>query len=567
MIQPSLLLPSPTPAASPATAELRSQRTDDRASFRTELDRRRSQPTPEENAATDRETAIRDESAAARDARETSRHETETTRDADQEPAVEADPSASNGSEGATEHASGGGESGRTDTGEPVTNAAQSTPDTAQGSPANANPAPGPAVTPTDVVTPIRTTEGSGSQTATTATNVAGVANATTVSTDDSLRSSSVAPERSGTQSIGQSGAPTTGATDRERSEQSVPRSASGSATGSVTASATASATGSASATAPATTPATATDTAPAPVLTREPVTSDASRQRRQAPTRPVTAEPGTPTPTTTNTASAASPEPTLPENMRELTELRVTTPASETTPADRDGAPRPAPAVGRALQVDTTVKLEQVAQQMQTAAAARVAAPATPNVTVAAQAASLTPQVVDELLSTDPARVDDARVTGRVMRGLATMVNQRGGAMSMRLSPPELGALRVQMTITQGTVSAQFTAATEQAQSLLSRNLASLRSSLESHGLNVERLGVQMAPGESSNTTRAGDGDSQSGPRQDGEHDAAGRESQGRRDQDDADGRDPAARAWSPRSRTVDPAAFPELLSIGGDA
>ena len=52
-----------------------------------------------------------------------------------------------------------------------------------------------------------------------------------------------------------------------------------------------------------------------------------------------------------------------------------------------------------------------------------------------------------------------------RVVRGLSAMVNQRGGVMTMRLDPPELGQLRVQMSLQAGVVSARFFA--EQGQAL----------------------------------------------------------------------------------------------------
>jgi flagellar hook-length control protein FliK len=73
-----------------------------------------------------------------------------------------------------------------------------------------------------------------------------------------------------------------------------------------------------------------------------------------------------------------------------------------------------------------------------------------------------------------------------------------------MRLHPSELGALRVQMSIIQGTVSAQFTATTAHAQAILENNMSSLRTSLESHGLNVDQLRVHTAaPSDASNASR----------------------------------------------------------------
>ena len=88
-----------------------------------------------------------------------------------------------------------------------------------------------------------------------------------------------------------------------------------------------------------------------------------------------------------------------------------------------------------------------------------------------------------------------DAQATGRVVRGLTSMLAARGGTMTMRLEPPGLGQLRVEMTIARGTVSVQFQPTTAEAQALLERSLATLRTALESQGLTVERLTVHAPP------------------------------------------------------------------------
>lgn len=84
-----------------------------------------------------------------------------------------------------------------------------------------------------------------------------------------------------------------------------------------------------------------------------------------------------------------------------------------------------------------------------------------------------------------------EASFAQRVMRGLHAMINQKGGVMNMRLDPPELGSMRIQMVLQQGTVSAQFNVSTDQAQQLLNRNLNALKTALEARGLTVERLTV----------------------------------------------------------------------------
>lgn len=100
----------------------------------------------------------------------------------------------------------------------------------------------------------------------------------------------------------------------------------------------------------------------------------------------------------------------------------------------------------------------------------------------------------------------NDALNTSRLTRGLANAVQQRGGTVTMRLTPPEMGTVRIQMQITGASVSATFHAESASAQTLLTNQLAQLRSSLESKGMSVERLTVQplATTASSSNTNQS---------------------------------------------------------------
>lgn len=90
---------------------------------------------------------------------------------------------------------------------------------------------------------------------------------------------------------------------------------------------------------------------------------------------------------------------------------------------------------------------------------------------------------------------------TARIARGLHNAVQQKGGAVTLRLTPPEMGTVRIQLQIQNGTVNAQFHAETESTRTMLNQQLSQLRSSLEHQGLSVDRLSVQpMQP--SSNAT-----------------------------------------------------------------
>ena len=96
------------------------------------------------------------------------------------------------------------------------------------------------------------------------------------------------------------------------------------------------------------------------------------------------------------------------------------------------------------------------------------------------------------------PAR--DTAFAAGVSRGLAAVLNQKGGTLTMLLNPASLGSLRIAMSIDAGSVSVTMEAVRPEAQEMLNRNLQSLRAVLEARGLTVERIGVQLAP-QSQNT------------------------------------------------------------------
>ena len=85
-----------------------------------------------------------------------------------------------------------------------------------------------------------------------------------------------------------------------------------------------------------------------------------------------------------------------------------------------------------------------------------------------------------------------------RVARGLRGMVNQHGGSLTIRLDPPELGVVRVQMHMDRGTVSVDFHAGQESVRTLLSHQLGQLKHLLEVQGLTVDKLQVQTTSNDS---------------------------------------------------------------------
>ncbi|MEQ9459576.1 MAG: flagellar hook-length control protein FliK [Phycisphaeraceae bacterium] len=90
-----------------------------------------------------------------------------------------------------------------------------------------------------------------------------------------------------------------------------------------------------------------------------------------------------------------------------------------------------------------------------------------------------------------------------RLNRGLRSAVNQQGGNVTLRLTPPELGTVRIQMELRGTTVSATLHAETDAGRQVLAQDISRLRAGLESQGLSVDRLSVQgMSQSNASNTS-----------------------------------------------------------------
>ena len=81
------------------------------------------------------------------------------------------------------------------------------------------------------------------------------------------------------------------------------------------------------------------------------------------------------------------------------------------------------------------------------------------------------------------------------IVTSVQSQLLPHGGAMQIRLDPPELGALHIMVEMRDGVMTATFQTSNEEATQLLSHSLSQLKHVLESQGLSVERLQVQQAP------------------------------------------------------------------------
>ena len=94
---------------------------------------------------------------------------------------------------------------------------------------------------------------------------------------------------------------------------------------------------------------------------------------------------------------------------------------------------------------------------------------------------------------TTEPGQVDQARFVQRVTRAFQAM-GGREGTVRLRLSPPELGSLRLEIAVRNGVMTARVEAETSTARNLLLDNLPALRDRLAQQDIKVEQFNVDLS-------------------------------------------------------------------------
>lgn len=89
----------------------------------------------------------------------------------------------------------------------------------------------------------------------------------------------------------------------------------------------------------------------------------------------------------------------------------------------------------------------------------------------------------------------DTQQIVDRTMRGLKSVINQKGGSVTIRLTPVELGAMRIRVNMEGGTINAQVEVANRNTRQLLQQQLTTLRQTLESQGFVIEQLNINHTP------------------------------------------------------------------------
>jgi len=127
--------------------------------------------------------------------------------------------------------------------------------------------------------------------------------------------------------------------------------------------------------------------------------------------------------------------------------------------------------------------------------ATAESAAPAAPAPAAAAQHAAPAP-AMPQIDAPDPN-------ISRLARALQSGINQNGGSVTLRMHPPELGVVKIDMQVRAGVVTATFHAEHPSIQNLLNHEMSQLRQALQSQGLVVDRLEVRVRDATDANTAR----------------------------------------------------------------
>lgn len=100
---------------------------------------------------------------------------------------------------------------------------------------------------------------------------------------------------------------------------------------------------------------------------------------------------------------------------------------------------------------------------------------------------------VVDRTIST--------RMINQIVKSAKVHLSQTGGDMVLRLDPPHLGTVQMNVTVEHGIVTATLQTSTEQARDVLQADLGTLKQTLSQSGINVDQINVSVGTNTSQNS------------------------------------------------------------------
>lgn len=84
--------------------------------------------------------------------------------------------------------------------------------------------------------------------------------------------------------------------------------------------------------------------------------------------------------------------------------------------------------------------------------------------------------------------------LSAQLERGVSAALNSRDGVVTLRLSPEQLGPLKVRVSVEKGAVTAAFEASSPQARKAVEQSIGTLKDALAAKGLVVDRIEVTLA-------------------------------------------------------------------------
>lgn len=160
------------------------------------------------------------------------------------------------------------------------------------------------------------------------------------------------------------------------------------------------------------------------------------------------------------------------------------TPPSDSTNPQNANATPLVAPVVNLNPASQTTVA-SQSANSNATAAISN----ASPRPRLPAQ--SLAP-AANAAARQGSVEVDSTRLISRVVRAFSA-AQERDGEVHLRLSPPELGSLRLDVRVENGALTAHVQTETDAARTAIIDNLPALRDRLAEQGVRIDRFDVDL--------------------------------------------------------------------------
>jgi len=92
--------------------------------------------------------------------------------------------------------------------------------------------------------------------------------------------------------------------------------------------------------------------------------------------------------------------------------------------------------------------------------------------------------------------RADAPRIVDQVIRAAKTRLFEGGGSVAIKLDPPHLGTVRMNITSTGGVITAAIETSTEAARQILEADVANLKLTLAHSGVNVDSINVSIGGG-----------------------------------------------------------------------